>query len=137
MDINTIIEKTKYFINHAYKEIIIVFLIFCSLIGLVAGLISLMMRPAGPPQVSSTSQQSHVKYPSYKIDSETKDFLLKNQFAYPQVNFIDLSNDYIDLMPLNKISKPGQEIIQEELDKLIQEAIDDTCKLNIEKRRKK
>ena len=135
-DLKEILKKIEFFFNHNFREVIILTIAAAIFIGMLGGIVihcstrSNIKPPVAEKNTPVISGYSH-------IDTSTRDFLVQDSFSLPYISNMDVTNDYIDFMPLNSLSKPDVEIIQEELDRLIEDEIINTYKFNFEKRREK
>lgn len=64
-----------------------------------------------------------------------KNFLIGNEFLYPEISFIDITIDYKEFMPLKRVKPPEFNEVINDYDYIFKESIDDSLKFNFEKRR--
>lgn len=132
-------KEILFFLEHNKKEmgiIAVCVVVMVVLIGVLIGRITGKGRREAV--VTATAGGKTV---SLKGDGNTRAFdedtlfLLQGVLYYPDRTDDDLTNDYVELFPLNRYNRPDMKQIDKEFDKVIDKNIDDTCTFNFEKRR--
>ncbi|HOJ64952.1 MAG TPA: hypothetical protein PLE45_11090 [Spirochaetota bacterium] len=66
-----------------------------------------------------------------------KNFILENEFLYPEITFFDITVDYKEFMPLKRRNLPEFNEVINDYEYIFKDSIDQSLKFNFEKRRGK
>ena len=137
-------KKINFFQNLNFKQFIeenffnvlkVMLLITIFLVSLII-VIGLINFNKGKPSLNKTENIKDID--KNKVETIIdKDFLLENEFLYPEIVFFDITADYKNFMPLKKSKPPEISQIVNEYDFIFKDSIDDSLKFNFEKRRGK
>jgi hypothetical protein len=127
------IDKVKTSVDENYATIIKIVLVVGGVIIIFIATIAFIVARNSAPTISLRNLNQETMIGKKNAKTDTK-MLINNEFVYPPILSFDVSNDYVDLMPVKKFKIPAFKTTINKYDIILEDDIDDTLKFNFEKR---
>jgi hypothetical protein len=132
------VDFKSIFINN-FRDIVIIFVSMWVVVMAIVLLVVLNGRNSGNENRAAADKKALEKQRDIESKKETLGELLLNadDFVLPESRSVDLTNDFVDLLPKKKFELPDKSFIKKENEKLLKKETEESLKFNFEKRKAK
>jgi len=128
------LDKIKNSVEDNYSTILKMIFAIGGILVLFVGLIAFIVGKSAPPTVDMNEVKRKAKVEEEKRVKVDDTIIINNEFVYPPIASFDLSNDYIELMPIKKFKVNDFKSTINYYDIIAKEDFEESLKFNFEKR---
>jgi hypothetical protein len=132
------VDLKSIFMNN-FRDIVIIFVSLWIVVMAVILLAVLNGKKNGVESRAAVEKKATQNDRDIEAKKEVLSGLLLNtdDFILPETRSVDLTNDFVDLLPKKKFEVPDKSFIKKENNKLLEKETEESLKFNFEKRKAK